>query len=231
MFPLRDNIPSFKRPFVTYTLIVTNTIIYLFQFLLPSRLEEMFVFKYGFVPIAFLKAIAEHRLTVQDFYPFLTSMFIHGNWTHLISNMWTLWLFGDNIEDRLGHFRFILFYLLSGFFAMFSHFIFYSNSFIPAIGASGAIAGVMGAYVILFPYSRIITFIPVLFVPLFVRIPALIYLAIWFLIQLYNGAVSSILGGRGSGVAWWAHIGGFISGILFLKLLYTRKYRRPVYYE
>ena len=231
MIPLKDNIPSFKKPVATYVLIFINTIIYLFQFLLPSRLEEIFVYRYGFIPATFLKAIAEHGLQAGDLYPFFTSMFIHGNWTHLISNMWILWLFGDNIEDMLGHLRFILFYLLCGFFAMLSHFIFYSNSFIPAIGASGAIAGVMGAYFVLFPYSRIITFVPVLFMPLFVRIPALIYLAVWFLIQLYNGAVSSVLGGRGSGVAWWAHIGGFLSGILLLKLLYTRRYRRSIYYE
>ncbi len=231
MFPLRDNIQSLKKPYVTYIIIVMNTIIYLFQFIMPARIEEIFVFKYGLVPAVFSKAIVEHRLTIKNIYPFFTGMFLHGNWMHIISNMWILWIFGDNIEDRLGHFKFTLFYLLSGFSAMLCHFIFSPTSVSPAIGASGAIAGVMGAYFILFPYSRIVTFIPVLFIPLFVRIPAAIYLAIWFLIQLYNGAVESILGGRGGGIAWWAHIGGFISGILYLKLFYTRKYRRPVYYE
>ena len=231
MFPLRDNIPSFRKPYMTYIIIFVNTVIYLVQFILPSWLEEMFVYTYGFVPGAFLRSIRNSTLTMEDFYPFFTSMFIHGNWGHLISNMWMLWLFGDNIEDRLGHFRFFLLYILSGFAAMLSHFVFYSSSPVPAIGASGAIAGVMGAYFVLFPYSRIITFVPVFFMPMFISIPAVIYLGIWFLIQFYNGTVSSIMGGRGSGVAWWAHIGGFISGILLLKVLYTRKYRRPVYYE
>ncbi len=179
----------------------------------------------------FLSDIAENGFHVSAIYPFFTSMFLHGSWTHLISNMWSLWLFGDNVEDRLGHFRFILFYLLCGFLAMVSHFMFHTSSYIPAIGASGAIAGVMGAYFILFPYSRITTLIPVLFLPMFIKVPALVYLAVWFLLQLYNGAISTFIGVRGSGIAWWAHIGGFLGGILLLKLLYTRRYRRPVYYE
>jgi len=199
---------------------------------MPEKLNELFVYVYGFVPAIFSKAVIENTLTGQNFYPFFTSMFLHGNWLHLISNMWTLWLFGDNIEDRLGHFRFIIFYLLCGLSAMVCHFIFYPGSPVPAIGASGAIAGVMGAYFILFPYARIQTlFIPIFIIPVFLRIPAVIYLGIWFLTQLYNGAINSVLGGRGSGVAWWAHIGGFIGGIVLLKLMYKRKYRRPVYYE
>lgn len=231
MIPIRDNIPSLRKPIATYTLIAINFMVYIFQFLLPARLEEIFVYKYGFVPIMIVKNITENGFRIGGFYPFFTSMFLHGSLTHLISNMWSLWLFGDNIEDRLGHFKFVLFYLLCGFLAMLSHFIFYPNSNIPAIGASGAIAGVMGAYFILFPYSRITTLVPVLFFPLFIKVPALIYLAIWFLLQLYNGAIGSLVGGRGSGIAWWAHIGGFLSGVLLLKLLYTRRYRRPVYYE
>jgi len=231
MFPLRDNIPSTKKPIVTYIIIALNTIIYTIQFIMPLEAEEAFVFKFGFVPIVFLRAITENNLHIGVFYPLITSMFLHGSWMHLISNMWALWLFGDNVEDRLGHGRFILFYLLSGLISMFAHFIFNVHSFVPAIGASGAIAGVMGAYFILFPYSRIITLIPVLFMPLFWRVPASVYLGIWFLLQLFNGLLSSLIGIRGSGVAWWAHIGGFLGGILLLNLFYKKDYRLPVYYE
>ena len=231
MFPLRDNIPSTKKPIVTYIIIALNTIIYIIQFIMPLEAEEAFVFKFGFVPIVFLRAITENNLHIGVFYPLITSMFLHGSWMHLISNMWALWLFGDNVEDRLGHGRFILFYLLSGLISMFAHFIFNVHSFVPAIGASGAIAGVMGAYFILFPYSRIITFVPVLFMPLFWRVPASVYLGIWFLLQLFNGLLSSLIGIRGSGVAWWAHIGGFLGGILLLNLFYKKDYRLPVYYE
>ncbi len=231
MFPLRDNIPSTKKPIVTYIIIALNTIIYIIQFIMPLEAEEAFVFKFGFVPIVFLRAITENNLHIGVFYPLITSMFLHGSWMHLISNMWALWLFGDNVEDRLGHGRFILFYLLSGLISMFAHFIFNVHSFVPAIGASGAIAGVMGAYFILFPYSRIITLIPVLFMPLFWRVPASVYLGIWFLLQLFNGLLSSLIGIRGSGVAWWAHIGGFLGGILLLNLFYKKDYRLPVYYE
>ena len=231
MFPLRDNIPSTKKPIVTYIIIALNTIIYIIQFIMPLEAEEAFVFKFGFVPIVFLRAITENNLHIGVFLPLITSMFLHGSWMHLISNMWALWLFGDNVEDRLGHGRFILFYLLSGLISMFAHFIFNVHSFVPAIGASGAIAGVMGAYFILFPYSRIITLIPVLFMPLFWRVPASVYLGIWFLLQLFNGLLSSLIGIRGSGVAWWAHIGGFLGGILLLNLFYKKDYRLPVYYE
>lgn len=231
MFPLKDNILSLKKPYVTYIIIAANTIIYLFQFIIPRQIEELFIFRYGLVPAIFSKALLEHRLTIREVYPFLTSMFLHGNWLHIISNMWVLWIFGDNIEDRLGHFKYTLFYFLSGLSAMLCHYIFSPSSTIPAIGASGAVAGVMGAYFILFPHSRILTFIPVIFIPALIHIPAVVYLLLWFLMQLYNGALGSIIGGGRSGTAWWAHVGGFLSGILLLKLFYTRKYKRPVYYD
>jgi membrane associated rhomboid family serine protease len=229
MIPLRDNVPSIRRPYITVTLIVFNVLIYLFQFVVPDEINKMIIYSYGFIPGRFLQAIFSRQVTAVDFYPFITSSFLHGNWVHLVGNMWILWLFGDNVEDRLGHFKFIIFYFLSGCIAMFCHFMFNPGSPVPAIGASGAIAGVMGAYFILFPHSRILTIIPFFIIPLFIRIPAAIYLIIWFLMQIYSGTLNSFLGGMGRGVAWWAHIGGFLSGILLLKLLHGKN-RRPVYY-
>lgn len=230
MIPLRDNVPSIRRPYVTVTLIVFNTLIYLFQFVVPDEINKMIIYGYGFIPARFLQTILSRQVAAADLYPFITSSFLHGNWVHLVGNMWILWLFGDNVEDRLGHFKFIIFYFLSGFIAMFCHFMFNTGSPAPAIGASGAIAGVMGAYFILFPYSRILTLVPFFIIPLFIRIPAAIYLIIWFLMQIYSGTLNSFLGGMGRGVAWWAHAGGFLSGILLLKLLYRRN-GRPVYYD
>lgn len=231
MFPIRDNIRSLRKPHVTRIIVVLNVLIYLFQFLMPNAVNRVFIFNYGFIPRRFTSAILSGQFSVNDLYPLATSMFLHGSLMHLVGNMWILWIFGDNVEDRLGHFRFALFYLLSGAAAMGCHFITNPGSPVPAIGASGAIAGVMGAYFVLFPYSRIITFIPIFIIPFFIRVPAVIYLGIWFILQVYSGTLNSLVGVTGGGVAWWAHIGGFLCGILLLKLLYAPRYSRPVYYE
>jgi membrane associated rhomboid family serine protease len=231
MFPLRDNIRSYRKPHITRAIVILNALIYIIQFIMPEKINRMIIYNYGFIPLRFARDIMSRQFSAQNFIPLATSAFLHGSWAHLIGNMWTLWIFGDNIEDRLGHFRFAVFYILSGAVAMGFHFLFNAGSSIPAIGASGAIAGVMGAYFVLFPHSRIITLVPIFIIPFFIRVPALIYLAIWFFMQVYSGTINSILGGAGSGVAWWAHIGGFVSGIVLLKLLYPERYRKPVYYD
>jgi hypothetical protein len=151
----------------------------------------------------------------QQILSLFTFMFLHGGFLHLIGNMWSLYIFGDNVEDRLGPARYVVFYLLCGLASGLSHMLLNAHSNIPTIGASGAIAGVMGAYFILYPGSRILTLIPIIFIPWFVEIPAFFFLGIWFLLQFINAAGSS---GQAGGIAWWAHIGGFVFGILFLKL-------------
>ena len=208
MFPLKDTIPSYRTPWVNYFLIGINTVVFLYEISLPSyKLQELF-YLYGLVP-----AFLEDRI-----YTLFTNMFLHGGWGHFIMNMWMLYLFGDNVEDLLGHFRYLIFYLLCGVFASLMHFIIHMDSTIPAIGASGAISGVMGAYMIFFPHSRIITLVPLFFWPFLVEIHAFFYLLFWFIGQLFSGALLLILPEGSSSIAFWAHIGGFVAGIFLGKL-------------
>jgi len=155
-------------------------------------------------------------------------MFLHGGWMHFISNMWSLWLFGDNVEDCMGHLRFLIFYLLCGLAAGFIHFMFNPTAQVPTIGASGAIAGVMGAYFVMFPTARVITLVPIFFLPYFIEIPAVFYLGIWFMMQLFSGMFSLVLPTGAGGIAWWAHVGGFLFGILVLPF-FRRRRGRPFY--
>jgi len=220
VIPLRDTIPSRRPPILTVVLIAANTLIFFYQMMMNDRQFLSFINEYGLVPAKYTDvSVHLHSFNPALYFPFLSNMFLHGSWFHLLSNMWILWLFGDNIEDRMGHFGYFLFYILSGVAAGFVHFLFNQTSQIPAVGASGAIAGVMGAYMLLFPYSRIITLIPIfVIIPLFVRIPAVLYLIVWFLSQLYAGAIQAFAGGMVGGVGWWAHIGGFIAGLLTNRL-------------
>lgn len=157
-------------------------------------------------------------------------MFLHGGWMHLIGNMWMLWIFGDNVEDRLGHGRYLLFYVLCGLAASWTHILLHPNSTVPAIGASGAISGVMGAYLLLFPRARVITLFPLFFIPYFLELPAIVYLGAWFLMQLFSGAFSILAPGEGGGIAWWAHVGGFLAGALLgPPMRRRRRYYRPYF--
>ncbi len=185
------------------------------------------IFDFGLIPdkIRFdeIESLRELRITV--FRPFFTNMFLHGGWGHLISNMWILFIFGDNVEDRMGKVRYFLFYILCGLIAGFTHFILHRNSAVPAIGASGAISGVMAAYMVMFPKSTIVSLVPIIIIPLFIPIPALIYIGIWFLMQLLSGTTSLMLSNSATGIAFWAHIGGFIGG-LFLYRFFDSPGRR-----
>jgi membrane associated rhomboid family serine protease len=158
-------------------------------------------------------------LPLDTYWPFITNTFLHGGWTHILSNMWSLYLFGDNVEDRVGHVRFFLFYLIAGIAANLIHFAVNHDSTMPVIGASGAVAGVMAAYLRLFPLARIITLFPILFIPYFLEIPAYFFMGLWFLIQVFSGAASLAMAEGGGGIAWWAHIGGFAAGFLLVKPL------------
>ena len=215
MLPIRDTIPARHFPVVNYLLIGINIVVYLVQMQLGPELER-FVYTYGLVPARYsLPQVSAYFTTGQQLLSLLSFMFLHGGIWHLLGNMWTLYIFGDNVEDHLGHLRYLLFYLLCGLASGLSHLFLNQQSNIPTIGASGAIAGVMGAYFILYPRSRILTLIPIFFIPWFIEISAFFFLALWFLLQFVNATLS---GGGAGGIAWWAHIGGFIFGIVFLKI-------------
>lgn len=220
MIPLKDTIPSREKPFVTLLIISINVLIFVFQTTLPTALVDDFIQIFGFVPHRLTYAL-QHDLMwgiIISFFSIFTSMFLHGSWMHLIGNMWSLWLFGDNVEDRMGHFKFFIFYILSGFFAAITHYIFNFNSPIVTVGASGAIAGVMGAYFVMFPLSRIITLIPVFWLPFFIEIPAVIFIGFWFISQVSHGILTLFGPVYAFGIAWWAHIGGFLFGALTVPL-------------
>ena len=215
MIPIRDTTPSSTVPVVNNTLIGINVVFFLVQ-LAQGPAQDHFVYLYGLVPAKFtVPQVSAYFSLGQQIISLFTFMFLHGGFMHLIGNMWSLYIFGDNVEDRLGSVRYIVFYLLCGLASGLSHLLLNAHSNIPTIGASGAIAGVMGAYFVLYPGSRILTLIPIIFIPWFVEIPAFFFLGIWFVLQFLNAAGSS---GQAGGIAWWAHIGGFIFGIIFLKL-------------
>jgi membrane associated rhomboid family serine protease len=215
MIPLRDAIPSRNFPVTNTVIIALNVLVFLWEMMQGPRLEEAF-FLFGVVPARYSDPqLASHFTMAQQWAPFLTSMFLHGGFLHIIGNMWFLYIFGDNIEDRLGHIRYLLFYLLCGILAGMVHLLTNWESRIPTVGASGAISGVMGAYLVLHPRARILTLIPIFFFIQFFEIPAFVFLGYWFLLQLLSaGSGRAEVGG----VAFWAHIGGFVSGIVLLKL-------------
>jgi membrane associated rhomboid family serine protease len=215
MIPLRDALPSKNYPVVNHTIIGINVVVFLVQMSQGSDLNR-FIYLYGLVPARYsVPQITDYFSLGQQIFAFLSFMFLHGGFWHLLGNMWSLYIFGDNVEDRLGSFRYLVFYLLCGFCSGLAHLILNLQSNVPTIGASGAIAGVMGAYLILYPHSRILTLIPIIIIPWFIEIPAYFFIGIWFVLQLINAASSH---GDVAGIAWWAHIGGFLFGILFLKL-------------
>ena len=211
MFPLQDTIPSRSVPWVTWTIIFINTIAFFYELLIPADELERFVSLVGFVPARFADDAGAAWTLV-------TCMFLHGGWAHFIGNMWMLYLFGDNVEDRMGPVRYLIFYLLCGIGAGVAHYVANPMSTIPCIGASGAIAGVLGAYFKLFPTARVITLVLILFWPLFFEIPAVLFIGIWFISQLWSGALALVGPQYFVGVAWWAHVGGFVAGIMLVPL-------------
>jgi membrane associated rhomboid family serine protease len=225
MIPLKDDNPIERFPFITLGIIAVNALVYIYQLTLPALHLEALIFRYGAIPYNLTHPLAKDLLYVTALPSVLTvfsSMFLHGGFIHLASNMLYLWIFGDNIEDALGHFRFLLFYLISGFFASLVHILSDPNATIPMIGASGAIAGILGAYLVLFPRTNVSTLFIFIIIIRIIKVPAVLILGFWFLIQLLNA------GTEGGSVAWYAHIGGFITGIFLVKVLKpapVRKYR------
>ncbi|NOX33868.1 MAG: rhomboid family intramembrane serine protease [Deltaproteobacteria bacterium] len=214
MIPIRDTQPSDSMPVVTYAIIGINLLVFLFQLQIGLH-NEVFFYSYGLVPAKFtVDEVSRHFSAFNHLFSILSYMFLHGGFLHFLGNMWFLYIFGDNIEEHFGSVRFLGFYLLCGITSGIFHLFLNPVSMVPTIGASGAIAGVMGAYFLLYPKSRILTLIPIIIIPWFVEIPAFIFLGFWFLIQFFNAAGS----GGGAGIAWWAHVGGFMAGIIFVKL-------------
>ncbi|MDY7036873.1 MAG: rhomboid family intramembrane serine protease [Thermodesulfobacteriota bacterium] len=214
MIPIRDTIQSKNYPIVNTAIIGLNIVLFIIE-MIKGRGLDQFIFTYGLVPARYsVPEIASYFSFGQQVFALFSFMFIHGGFWHLLGNMWSLYIFGDNVEDRLGPLRYLLFYLLCGWASGLSHLFINWHSNIPTIGASGAIAGVMGAYLISYPRSKILTLIPVFFIPFFIEVPAFFFLGLWFIIQFLSAAGSH---GQVSGIAWWAHIGGFVSGIIFLK--------------
>ena len=213
MLPIKDTIRSRSFPIVTWVLIAVNVLIFLYELSLDARELNRFVSIFGLIP-ALLDPV-----NPVSWYSLLTHMFLHGGWLHLLSNMWILFIFGDNVEDRLGSGRYLFFYILGGVAAGLVQVFFGGDPRIPSLGASGAIAAVLGAYMVFYPRARVITLIMLFIIPWFVELPAVIFLGIWFITQLYSGVASlASVGVQWSGVAWWAHIGGFLFGLLLSRV-------------
>ncbi|MGI6413145.1 MAG: rhomboid family intramembrane serine protease [Syntrophomonadaceae bacterium] len=208
MIPLRDSTAGNSLPLITILIIITNFYIFINQIGLDFEYMERIFYIFGLVPANFTQGISD-----LGYIPFLTSMFLHGSWMHIIANMWILWLFGDNVEDRMGKLRFLFFYMMCGTIAGLTHCLMYPQSTIPVVGASGAVAGVMGAYFLMFKHARVLTYFPPFFL---INISAWLYLGFWILSQLYAGTVDVFAGSPGN-IAFWSHVGGFVAGMIFYR--------------
>lgn len=214
MFPLRDATPRRTTPVITWLIIAANAAVFYYQLGLSEHDLVGLLSHSGIVPSRFTRVFSGGPAAqLADYRSFITSMFMHGGWIHLISNMWALWIFGDNVEDRMGHTRYLSFYLICGLVAGATHVYFNTGSDIPVVGASGALSGVLGAYLVLFPLARVLTLVPVFFLPLLVEIPAVVFIGLWFLAQYAGASEQMTASTNGEGIAWWAHIGGFVAGL------------------
>jgi membrane associated rhomboid family serine protease len=227
MLPIRDDQPRYSTPFVTWFLIGLNLVIFFFEWALDPRSLNLVIHQFGVVPYhlaVFLGGSNRYSLAAIVL-PFFTSMFLHGSWMHVIGNMWFLYIFGDNVEDYLGHFKYLVFYILTGLIAMVTQVAINMHSTLPTVGASGAIAGVLGAYFVLYPRARVLTW----FFVFVMWVPASIILGYWFVLNFLSGTATALAvqGQNMGGVAFWAHVGGFISGALLVKVLGERGLRYP----
>jgi membrane associated rhomboid family serine protease len=216
MIPLRDDKVTRTAPLITWALVLANIAVFVYELTLDRSGLDALISRFGLVPArlwalgSFLSAGRPGAALV----PLVSSMFLHGGWLHLVGNIWMLWLFGDDIEERLGHVRFLVFYLVTGILAGLLHALIQAQSTIPTIGASGAIAGVMGAYLVAYPFAWLTLVVPVFFIPLPVKMPAAVFLLLWIVSQVAAGCLGT---GSGAGVAFWAHVGGFVAGLLLVR--------------
>jgi membrane associated rhomboid family serine protease len=219
MIPIRDSIPCNIRPYITWTIMGICIVVFLAMLLMPNHMAQHFLHLYGLVPIRYTSPQwAKHFGLPPDYYlSFVTNLFLHGGWAHLLVNLIFLWIFADNIEDLMGHKRFIVFYLLCGVLASYAQWYFSQNLVVPVVGASGAIAGVLGAYFFRFPYARVLFVVPIVFVPLFFEIPAIAFLGLWVILQLQELSTAAMFPGMSTNSAWWAHLGGFVAGAVLYR--------------
>jgi membrane associated rhomboid family serine protease len=215
VIPLRDKNPTKSFPFVTIVLIVLNIAVFIYEISLGAQ-TELFIAQYGVVPNNIHRMVQLHAFNPLIIITLLTSIFLHGGWLHLAGNMLYLWIFGDNVEDKTGHIRFFLFYVLTGIIASLLQIYINPISTIPTIGASGAISGVLGAYLLMFPRARVVTLIPIFIFIQIAELPAYLILGFWFVFQFLNGMISMGNNANSAGIAWWAHIGGFIAGMILI---------------
>jgi len=229
MLPLKDNISARTFPYVNIGLIVINSVFFIYQMSYGPAADQL-IFTLGFVPARFIAQQGENLLNPAGFLPVFSSMFLHANFVHLLSNMWMLWIFGDNVEDCMGHGRYLVFFLLCGVASVFAQAVSNPQSAIPMIGASGAISGVLGAYFLTYPQARILTLVPIIIFFYIIELPAYFFLGFWFVLQFIQGSLYSLNSQQtaGGGVAWWAHVGGFAAGVLFLQVFRCKDWQRPV---
>jgi membrane associated rhomboid family serine protease len=225
MIPLRDSVRARSFAFVNIILIVINGIVFYYELSLGADLN-IFINRYGFIPAKFTSDVLTLSPKIfGSILPLFSSMFLHGGWLHFIGNMWFLWIFGDNVEDSMGHIRYLFFYVLLGIGAGVTHLVFNLNSVLPTIGASGAISGIMGAYLVLHPKGRILTLIPIFIFIRIIELPAYVFLLFWIIFQAFQGMIVMKASQSAGGVAWWAHIGGFILGVILIFLFKKRNSR------
>jgi membrane associated rhomboid family serine protease len=229
MFPLKDNIQAKTFPIINIGLIVINIAFFMYQISSGPEVDQL-ILALGFIPARFFAQQAEGWYSLSGYLPVFSSMFLHANLIHLISNMWMLWIFGDNVEDCMGHGRYLLFFLLCGVASVAAQSIANPQSVIPMIGASGAISGVLGAYFLTYPHARILTLLPIFILIYLVELPAYFFLGFWFIMQFVQGSLYSLNSEQvgGGGVAWWAHVGGFAAGVVLLQVFRCKDWQRPV---
>ena len=228
MIPLKDDLPTETFPIVTVGLIAANIAVFLFEISLGPRGVQSFFFAFGAIPSALIHGVeGGEGPAVPVVATLFTSMFIHGGFLHVGGNMLYLWIFGNNIEDVMGHFRFIVFYLLCGVIAVYSHALIDHTSTVPMVGASGAVSGILGAYLLLFPHAKVLTLVPLGFFTQIIRIPALFVLGFWFLAQFLNAFLGF---NQQGGVAWFAHVGGFLAGMFLIRFFKKKEARWQRYY-
>ena len=217
MIPIRDTAPCYSKPYVTWGIMVVCTGIFIAMKSMPDQLAISLLHRYGMVPARYSGFYA--GLPFDGYLSFVSNLFLHANWTHLLVNMWFMWIFADNVEDRMGRFPFLMFYLLCGVLATILQWYFDPILNIPVIGASGAIAGVLAAYFFLYPMERVIVFLP----PLVIQVPAIAFLGLWVLLQLHNAITSIVFEGVRIDEAWWAHLGGFVAGAVLYRVFLKDK--------
>jgi membrane associated rhomboid family serine protease len=230
MLPIQVAVPTRYLPVVTWCLIALNSGVFLFQISLSPSELELFLQSYALIPARYFGPYSHPEPSVIEYLPFFTNMFLHGGFLRLILNMWTLWLFGPTVEDRLGRGKYLTFYIACGVCASLAHAVFNPTSTIPALGASGAISGVLGGFMLMFPFAQLLVVIPILFFPFFFELPAVVFAGLWFLMQVLSGTVQLFMPEETGSITWWAHIGGFVAGVVLTPVLRQSKERYRNYY-